>query len=367
MKDVDVRGVILAGGVGSRFWPLSRVERPKQFLQLFGDKTLLAATASRLSGRIAASNWMVVTNQQYVPLVKESLPDIPNAGIIGEPVARNTAPCIALATAMVAKDNPDAVVVTLPSDHHITDTPAYRRIMDAAIKAAATHDALVTIGIRPDRPETGYGYIQFGDSTGEEGNEGEMDGQAREVVRFREKPDVQTALSFLKDGHYLWNSGMFIWRASVFLNELRHCMPDLYESVEPFTREQATEDRINRFFQEAESISIDYGLMEKAHRVQVVPGVFGWNDVGSWQAIHDLGASDKAGNTGELNSVVALDASNNHVHITTPGKLIALVGVEGLAVVETDDALLICPLDRAQDVKKVVDTLGGDSRLQRYK
>lgn len=331
---------------------------------MFGDQTLISATASRLSHRIPKESWLVVTNEEYTSLVKESLTFLGDDRIVGEPVAKNTAPCIALATAMAAKENPESVVITLPSDHYITDVESFRSVMDSAIRTASEQDALVTIGIRPDKPETGYGYIQcrpHGEVADQKGHAEFMD-----VVRFREKPDLETAKAFLADGNYLWNSGMFIWRASVFLEELRLRMPELHSAVTPFIDTAASKEEIDRFFHQSTSISIDYGLMEKAEQVKVVPGDFGWNDVGSWEAIHALAKPDADRNTGDTSQSVFLGSHGNHIHQKNGSKVTAVIGVEGLAIIDTEDALLVCPLDRAQDVKKVVDRLGADQALKRF-
>lgn len=366
-----VYGILLAGGSGTRFWPLSTKEQPKQFLSLVGEETMIQTTYNRFNGMIKPENWLVVTNQRYEQKVAEQLPMLEKDQIIGEPVARNTAPPIALACAMIAAQDPDAVVVILPSDHHIGNEPAYQETIRRAVITAEEQDALVTLGIQPTHPETGYGYIAY-DRTTSLHHQGEE--ISFKVEAFREKPDRPTAEAFLSQGNYLWNSGMFIWRASRFLREISIHMKELYAQLAPFMDGEWSQSTIHDFFQNTTSISIDYGLMEQSERVWIVPGNFGWNDVGSWAAVHELAAKDTQGNSHTNNRIITIDSFNNHVFTSNNAvlsnnkeKLVALIGVEGLAIVDTGSVLMICPIDQAQDVKKAVEALDKQTELSRYK
>ena len=344
--------VIMAGGAGTRFWPKSTREKPKQFLKLFGKKSLIQQTVDRLEGFIDKQNVMIITNNDYVALVNEQLPDLEQKYIIGEPVARNTAPCIASAAAMLYKDNPEAVMVVLPADHQITDRENFLDVLQAASKTAINHNSLVTIGIEPNRPETGYGYIRRAAAS-----DIKLNGRDIYTVRnFTEKPELARARDFLRSGDYLWNSGIFVWKVETIVNSFQQHLPEIYEQMEILAGSEKTDDDINRFYHNCPSISIDYGIMEKADKVHVIPGSFGWNDVGSWKAVHELADKDENENAVGDSNVILQDASKNLVDACS-SKTIALVGVENLAIVETEDAILVLNLDHAQGVKKVVDEI----------
>jgi mannose-1-phosphate guanylyltransferase len=324
--------VILAGGGGTRLWPASRRQRPKQFLPLApGGHTLLGATVARVLPLTPLDRILVVTAADQAAEVRAALPDLPTANILCEPVARNTAPAITLAAVELKRRGAaESVMAVLPSDHVVTDDGAFRRVLAEA--AAAADRYLVTVGIQPTRPETGYGYLEL-----IEGSEG----PARPVARFVEKPDLARAREYLAARNYLWNSGMFFFRADRLLAEVERHLPDVAKAVP---------DR----YAAAPSISIDYGVMEKASGIYAVPGDFGWNDVGSWAALADLHPPDPQGNVRVGGDMVAVAASGNLV----VGKgLVAMVGVEGLAVVVTEDAVLILPREQAQDVRQVVAEL----------
>ncbi len=344
--------VIMAGGAGTRFWPRSTKEKPKQFLRLFGKKSLIQQTVERLSGFIDEKNVMVITNNDYVHLVNRQLPNLDPKYIIGEPVARNTAPCIASAAALLHHENPDAIMVVLPADHRIAENERFLEVIKSASQTAAEKNSLVTIGIEPNRPETGYGYIR---------REAEPDAtfNSQDVYRvknFTEKPELARARDFLKSGDYLWNSGIFIWKVSAIVDAFRQYLPEIFEQMEKLAASKKTEDDINEFYEMCPSISIDYGIMEKAEHVHVVPASFGWNDVGSWKAVHELADKDEDGNAVGDSTVILQDATGNLVDVAS-GKTIALVGVDNVAVVETDDAILVLNLDKAQGVKEVVDEI----------
>lgn len=341
--------VIMAGGVGSRFWPYSRQAQPKQFLSVLSEESLIQATLGRLSGVIAPQNAYVLTHERYVTQTANQLPAVPQNQILAEPISKNTAPCIAYAAIELLKKDKDATMVVLPADHLISNVKQFHEVLKVAEVEAQKPNTLVTIGIQPTHPETGYGYIQF---EAGEGYVGEI--KAYAVKNFAEKPDLETAKSFLASGDFLWNSGMFIWRADTILAEMQKYMPDL---VEAFAEIAATTDVRPEMtlaaFQASPKESIDYGIMEKAETVKVVPGNFGWNDVGDWRAVQELSPEkDDAGNAVKGN--VLIEDSKNSL-VFTDEKLIALVGLEDVMVVNTPDAILVCHKDKAQKVKNVVD------------
>lgn len=346
--------VIMAGGVGSRFWPSSRVSKPKQFLNLLGERSMIQGTVDRIKDLIPVENILIITNEDYKDLVKEQLPDIPSYNIIGEPVAKNTAPCVAVAAAILKHRDPDATMVVLPADHHITRPETFREILEAGITKAESGSNLVTVGITPYRPETGYGYIQLDETHKEPAGSH----HSYKVKTFAEKPDIKTAISFLESGDFLWNSGMFIWTAKTVLEEFKKHQPAIYNETEVFLKniDGDFDKALYSFYHAVTSISIDYGIMEKADTVYVVPGDFGWSDVGSWLAVYEQGEKDADGNVLEaVNTTVV--GSHNCLIRSGSNKLIALVGLHDIGVVETDDAILVTRLDSSQEVKKVFDEL----------
>lgn len=344
--------VIMAGGVGSRFWPSSRSAKPKQFLSLVGEKTMIQETVDRISPLIPHDRILIITSDRYLELVREQLPEIPSENIIGEPVARNTAPCVALAAALLIDRDPDATMVVLPADHYITRPAEFRKIIGAGIRKAQEAENLVTIGITPNRPETGYGYIQLDES--EKSTTDKM--PCYHVKTFAEKPDLKTAVSFIESGDFLWNSGMFIWKAQTIMNQFQEHQPGIFQEAEAFRRNSSKDfdGAVHLYYKTVTSISIDYGIMEKAGIVYVIPGDFGWSDVGSWMAVYELGKKDRAGNVFEADHVTSVESTNCLVRSDSE-KLFALVGLMGIGVIETDDAILITRLDSSQDVKKVYD------------
>lgn len=359
-----IYAVIMAGGSGTRFWPRSTKALPKQFLPLFGEGTMIQNTAKRVESLIPQERIMVVTNDDYVDIVKDQLPSVPDENIIGEPVAKNTAPCVAIAAQLLYKKDPEAVMVVLPADHHIEQPEAFNEYLKAAVDQAKKGSKLVTIGIEPDRPETGYGYIQ-----GEEGDAEHVSGkEIYSVKAFKEKPDLKTAQKFLSEGNYYWNSGMFIWTAKTILGEFEKHLPEMYQLVSKANEglyEKDHKDSIDQFYHSCESISIDYGIMEHAREVFVVPGEFGWNDVGSWTAVYDLGEKDESGNVNKSDYTTFSETNNSYIY-SESGKMISLVGMQNVAVVETDKAILVCKLDKAQNVKDIVEQLKSDDKLKRY-
>lgn len=354
----------MAGGSGTRFWPKSRVAKPKQFLQLVGKKTMLQQTVARISGMVPPERTLIITNKSYVGLVQEQLPDVPAENIIGEPVGRNTAPVAAAAAAIIEARTPGAAMAVLPSDHYIRDEATFAAILESAFLKAEAGAHLVTIGIRPYRPETGFGYIQTEQESSDmiEGN------TVHQVKRFAEKPDLKTALSFLESGDFLWNSGMFVWRSDVVMDEFEKHLPELHDLAVRLKGELAggmSVPAVEAFYEAAPSVSVDYGIMEKAATVYVLPGEFGWNDVGSWQAIYELEDKDEQGNVADAENLLMTGCSNSYAY-SRSGRLIALVGLEGIGVVETDDALMVCRIEKSQDVREIVARLQKDP-FQKYR
>jgi mannose-1-phosphate guanylyltransferase len=339
--------VIMAGGIGSRFWPASRKEQPKQFLDPFGNGTLIQNTVARLQGLIPPERCLVVTHDRYVEQTQKQLPAVPEENILAEPISRNTAPCITYAAATLADRDPDATMVVLPADHAIGNVQQFHDTLAVALEAAQEPDALVTIGIEPTYPATGYGYIQYDGA-----DEDEL--AAHPVRTFAEKPDQPTAERFIDAGDFLWNSGMFIWRADTILSQVERHLPDAYDAFEPVREAGGSVDldTLKDAFRESPRISIDYGVMEQADSVYVVPGAFEWNDVGDWRAVYDLSEKDEHGNVIQ-GDVIMQDSSRCYVQ--AGDRLVVLVGVHDAVVVDTDDAVLVCNRESAQQVKQVVE------------
>ena len=340
--------VIMAGGRGERFWPKSRNSRPKQFLSLTSDgETMIQKTVKRLRPLVDAEDIYIVTNAAYTDLVAEQLPDVPKENILAEPCARNTAPCIAFAAAVIGKKCEDAVMLVLPSDHLIGYEDIYLRTLKKAVKVCEEGQNLVTIGITPTYAETGYGYINFGKESGD----------AYEVERFVEKPDLPTAKKYLASGKYLWNSGMFVWKVSSIMANLRKLMPDVYEGAlriaDSYGTDKYTETLVKEYTAFT-SESIDFGIMEKASDIYTIPGSFGWDDVGSWLAVERINETDDNKNYID-GDVISIDSERTT--ICGGKRLIAAVGVEDLIIVDTDDAVLVCSKNNTQDVKKVIAQL----------
>jgi mannose-1-phosphate guanylyltransferase len=360
----DVFAVIMAGGAGTRFWPASRELRPKQLLPLAGDpeESLLAATVRRIAPLVPPQNVYIATGKNLAEATARELPHVPRANVLAEPVPRNTAPCIGWATATIARANPNAVVMVLPSDHFITDEDGFRAVLAKSI-AAARRGHMTTIGVVPTRPETGYGYIELG---------ADLDDGTREVARFVEKPDRARAEQYVAGGKHLWNAGMFFFRAETMLSAIRAHMPELADGLARIDAAAARGEEANELaatFPALPSTSIDHGVMERTSNLAVVPGSFGWNDVGSWESAWELASKDCDGNALPPNAV-AVDAHGNLVRDLTGDtgnrrKVFALVGVRDLVIVETDDAVLVIPRDRAQDVRAIVQALKkrGDGSL----
>lgn len=342
--------LIMAGGRGERFWPKSRKSLPKQFLSLTEDgKTMIQLTIERIRPLVRMEDIFISTNRVYRELVLEQLPEILPENILCEPVGRNTAPCIGLAAVHMAKRYDDALMIVLPSDHLIKYNQMFLNVLKEGCGIAQKAANLVTIGITPDYPETGYGYIKFRPE--------ESDGNAYAVERFVEKPDVETAKEYLETEEYLWNSGMYVWKVSTIMDNIRTALPDLYEGLVKIGETLGTEKQemvLEKVFPEFESVSIDYGIMEKAQNIFILPGVFGWDDVGSWLAVDRIRKSNENGNVVSGN-IITIHSKNNIIQ--GGKKLIAAVGLEGLIIVDTEDATLICEKGSAPDIKMVLENL----------
>ena len=351
--------VILAGGRGTRFWPLSRKRRAKQLLALDGKQTMIQQTVARLAPIATPSRFWIITNDDLRSAISRQLPKLPAKQIIAEPAGRNTAPAIGLAAFLLLRQDPDAVLGLFPSDHVIANPAQNRATLTQGIEIAAAGENIVVLGIRPTRPETGYGYIEAGAP--------DQDGSLR-VRRFTEKPDLATARQFLEAGNFFWNSGMFLWRADTLANALREHLPNTAPLLEKIAAAYGTRkfaDTFRKLYPRCENISIDYAVLEPRSakgeaqsRIFCLPSDFGWNDLGSWTALHEHHVAKSKPSDGSPVSAsgsFALNAKNNYVH--APGKFVALVGVSNLVIVETEDALLVTTLDQSQDVGKVVKHL----------
>lgn len=346
---MNLYAVIMAGGVGSRFWPRSKKKTPKQLIKIFGEQTMIQETVSRLEGIVETENIYVITNKVQMPGVLTQLSQLPVENIIEEPFGRNTAACIGLASVLIGKKDPDAVTIILPADHIIDGKEEFHSTLQKAAQFANEEKGLVTIGIPPSKPETGYGYIQIDEKA-------VMD-SVYKVLTFAEKPNYDTALRFIESGDFFWNSGMFIQRVDVILDEMKQYMPELHEGLIKIQDAIGTEkysEVLTNVYGRLKKISIDYGIMEKSKKVYLTKGNFKWSDVGSWEAVYELSPKDEIGNA-KVGKVYAESAKNSFVY--SPDKFVALIGVDNLIVINNDDSLLICRRDKSQDVKNVVDFL----------
>jgi mannose-1-phosphate guanylyltransferase len=332
--------------------------QPKHLLYLCSDHTLLSETCARLQPLIAPDHVMAITVADHAQTVLEHLPGVPPHNIVVEPQGRSTGPCVGLMATLIHKRDPEAIMVSLHSDHAIQDREGFRSVLRAAIEAAED-DHLVTLGIVPRGPETGYGYIRRGELLGQAAGH-----DAYRVERFTEKPDLATAQSFVRSGRYYWNSGIFVWKVSVILAEIKRSMPDLHAQLMEIAPALDTPRQaavVERVWQSVNPVPVDIGIMEQADDVVVIPADIGWSDVGCWTSVADLSSADAHGNVlrGEH---VALDCQDTFVH--SSGRLVAAVGLEGMVVIETADAVLVCPKERAQDVKRIVERLQQEGKDQ---
>lgn len=358
-------GVIMAGGGGTRFWPLSRKERPKQLLNLSGKDFMINETLDRLSSAVERENMFIVTNVSQAELMKkETEGKLWKDHILSEPAARNTSACIGYAAMEILRKYGDGIMCVLPSDHFVKDEEEFKNVLEAAMAAAEQTDALITIGIEPSFAATGYGYIKSKQGSGT--SIGDINNKNYSIVEeFVEKPDEETAKKYIKSGDYLWNSGMFIWKASTILSYMEWLLPDVYHCLSEIGDAMGTEkeqETIEKIYPLIPKISIDYGIMEKADNVLVIPGNFGWNDIGSLDMLCLMKEADENGNV-RYGETLCEDSSNCIIYGTD--KLVATMGLENMIVVQTKDAVLVCPKDRAQEVKTIVDQLAEQGR-ERY-
>ena len=350
MAKIQNHLVIMAGGVGSRFWPMSTTERPKQFIDVLGvGKSLLQLTVERFKGIVDAENVWVVTNQKYADTVSQQLPDMPRDHILCEPCRRNTAPCIAYVSWRIKSKDPKANIVVSPSDHIVIDIPEFRRVISDSLAFTADSDAIVTLGMKPTHPETGYGYIQADLSSKSLRNK-----EIFRVDSFREKPDLETAKQYIQEKNYFWNAGIFIWNVSTIVNAFRIYQPQLakiFESLLPIYNTEREQEEINRLFPECENISVDYAIMEKAEEIFVCPANFGWSDLGTWGSLLQQSKKDLYGNA-RIGQDIQLFESRNCIIHTTQEKKVVVQGLDGYIVAENDDTLLICKLSEEQRIKQ---------------
>lgn len=343
-------GLIMAGGHGTRFWPKSRKKHPKQLLRINNENTMIQNTVERLKSLVSTDQLFIVSTETQTEEIKNQLPFLKHENLIIEPKGKNTAPCIGLSALFMEKMDPDGVMIVLPADHLIENTDLFINTLKVGAKVAEEQDALVTIGIEPAYPATGYGYIQYSESVAN------TDGvPVFKVKTFAEKPNLATAERFLQSGDFLWNSGIFIWKIKKILREIEEHLPHLYDGlmeIREFLGTSKEAETVQRVYCQIKSISIDYGVMEHAKNVMVLQGRFGWNDLGSWEEVYKISPKDGEGNV-LMGDHILIDSKG--CVIDSPNKLVGVVGLDNLIVVDTGDALLICHRERAQDVKEVVE------------
>lgn len=351
MKNKNYYAILMAGGVGSRFWPVSTQNFPKQFHDMLGTgETLIQKTFNRLANLIPAENIFILTNERYNDLVFEQLPGVTKRQVLLEPAMRNTAPCILYAALKIQKENEDAVMIVAPSDHWIEDEQAFSNNVQTAFDFCGSNDALMTLGITPTFPNTGYGYIEFDKSSNSE---------IKSVDQFREKPDYETAKTFIEQGNFLWNAGIFIWSAKTVVSAFRRNQPELFELFESGYSVYNTEfedDFIKENYPKAENISVDYALMEKSDNVHVIPATFDWNDLGTWGSLYDKLDKDEDSNAVVNSRVLAENASGNMIR-SKKDKIVVVDGLKDYIIVDKDEVLLIFPKAKEQDIKKVLQNV----------
>lgn len=354
--------VILAGGGGTRLWPKSRVGTPKQFLKLLGKDTMIQITASRITNIVPWERVIVVTNELYKDEVERQLPNVPKENIISEPMKRDTALAMLVGTLYAKSKDPEAVIINLASDHVVPNHVEFTRVMKLAAKTARENDFLVTVGISPTRPSTGFGYIRIGTDL-EKLDRGLS---LFKVDSFTEKPNEATARGFIATGKYYWNANMYVWSAAVLERAFQTHMHEMYELTNKLSSLNSKDFHaaLNSIYDKAQSISIDYAISEKANNLVLIPGDFGWDDVGDWKVVYDLEKKDSNGNVvigdQETKNVIMVDSNNNLIHAN--GKLVSLVGVEEMIVIDTDEILMIMPKSKSQDIKKIVSKLEQDKK-----
>lgn len=339
--------VIMAGGIGSRFWPMSTPEYPKQFIDVTGcGKSLIQLTVERFAPLCPIENFWVVTSEKYTDIVKKQLPGLPVCNILAEPTARNTAPCIAYACWKIKKQHPQANIVVTPSDALVINTTEFQRVMRAALDFTATNDSIVTIGIKPNRPETGYGYIHAAEHIN--------DTEIYKVGAFKEKPDTETAREYVAQGNYFWNAGIFVWNVNTITDAIRKFTPGIATIMDEMSRDFYTPqetDTVGKLFPACEKISIDYAVMEKSENIYTLPAEFGWSDLGSWGSLRTLLLQDEQGNAGIGNDIQLYNCTNCIVH-TAEAKKVVVEGLDGYIIAEKNGALLVCSLKEEQRIKE---------------
>lgn len=350
MTDKRNHIVIMAGGIGSRFWPMSTTECPKQFIDVLGvGRSLLQLTYDRFQGICLPENIWIVTNKKYLELCREQLPDVPTENILLEPCRRNTAPCIAYVSWRIKSKNPKANVVVTPSDHIVTDTVEFQRVITSCLKFTGETDAIVTLGMKPNRPEMGYGYIQADLSVSSPRNK-----EIFRVDSFREKPDIETAKKYVQQNNFFWNAGVFIWSVSTIVNAFRVYQPAIskvFEGMEHIYGTPEEQENIDKCYPECENISVDYAIMEKAEEIFVCPANFGWSDLGTWGSLVEQSKKDLYGNSLIGNDIRLYDSHNCIVH-TMNEKQVIIQGLDGYIIAENDNRLLICKLSEEQRIKQ---------------
>ncbi|KRE75409.1 mannose-1-phosphate guanylyltransferase [Paenibacillus sp. Soil750] len=357
---MELVAVILAGGKGERFWPKSRTKLPKQFLNISGNKTMIQQVIERLKLILDVTHIFVVTNELYAELIKVQVPDLPKENIIIEPIGKNTAPCIGLASIIIERKYPNTTMIVLPSDHIITDEKGFIQILETAANVANKSEHVVTLGINPTYPETGYGYIEAASDSFVKNSM-----KVLSVKKFTEKPEKEQAEKYLIAGNFYWNSGIFVWKTSVIRNLIAQYLPEIHDILETIKTSLDKQDFIETIrteFAKMPDQSIDYGIMEKAKDIYVIPCSFGWDDVGSWNALERINELDQSGNFISGNT---LTVDTKGCIIESGPKLIATLGIEDLIIINTDDVTLICTKDRAQEVKLLLKELR-DKKLEKY-
>jgi len=344
---MDICALIMAGGKGTRFWPLSTEEKPKQFLNLIGNETMIQMTVNRILPIIPMEKIFVSTGEKYVDLVKEQLPNLPDRNIIVEPEGRNTAPCIALSAMVINRYFENSSMVVLPSDHLIKDEDKFREIIIEGSKFLEKNEGIVTLGMKPDRPETGYGYIKFGENINQ---------NIKKVDMFVEKPNLETAKRYLNEGNYLWNGGMFLWKSDYIIKEIKKHIPDTYEALHNIENieESSLQEYINGNYYKTDSISIDYAVLEKSYNIYVILSEIGWDDVGSWEALERYKEKDENGNI-IIGNIKAIDGKNNL--LISSNNTVVISGLDNLYVIENDGKILIGKKNDLKNIKNLKEAI----------
>lgn len=349
MKNKHHYVAIMAGGIGSRFWPMSRTSYPKQFLDILNTgRTLIQSTYDRFKKFIPEENIYIVTSEEYVPIVQEQLPNIKMANIVAEPSRKNTAPCVAYISYKLKELNEKGSLICAPSDHLILDETGFTKVCLEALSFVAQHKALITLGIKPSHPNTGYGYIQFEQQPASD--------NVYKVKTFTEKPNLELAKTFLSSGEFLWNAGIFVWQVSSIVTAFEKHLPEiaeLFEAEKSSFNTASEKESIEKIYPQCSNISIDFGIMEKAENVYIIPSSFGWSDLGTWNSAHDNMEKDYLGNAVAGNEVMVIDATRCMVHAPN-NKLVLLQGMDDYIVVDTDDVLMICKKEKEQEIKQYV-------------